>query len=306
MTIVYTICTISYSSQAYLLAQTLLKHNSDCKFVIGLVGGGKNHLEAIFPKSVDIIEVKDLQILVFNEMQARYKIYELCFSLKPYTALYLLNEYKNCDKILYLDSDIYVFSSFNIILQQLDNCSILLSSHSNSPYKKHTKAERGILTGGNFNAGFIAIRRTNESIAFLQWWAEKLVNECLGLVGDQVWLNLVPLYFADVMIERNIGVNLGHWKLHEINTINLQSGCIYINNTPLIFYHYSAFDYYINNNISNHSLYKRNDFKNLDCILNEISNKLLAVENRSAFKTLLINKRYSGINGKSKFLLKKF
>lgn len=303
MIIVYTICTTTYLSQTYVLANSLLIHNPAFKFVIGIIDGPKDDIIDIFPKNVEIINVEELQIEDCENMRKRYKTNEFCFSLKPFYALFLLDEYKNCDKIIYLDSDVFVFGSFNKILFDLDQTSILLSPHSTKPNNEGIDDERNILNSGNFNAGFLGIKRSEDSFIFLKWWAQKLKKECIGSVGDQVWLNLVPLYFSNISIEKNIAVNLGYWRLHEIDKIIFENNTIFVNNEPLIFFHYSGFDYQSNRDISGYSNYTKKAIPGIDMILNQIAFRLIEAEKVPLIKDKVYTKKYVGFKGKAKLLL---
>jgi hypothetical protein len=57
---------------------------------------------------------------------------------------------------------------------------------------------------------------------------------------DQIWLNLLPLYFRDstVILDR-AGYNLGHWNLHQ-GKLELQGGLAYFNGIRVVMAHFSG------------------------------------------------------------------
>jgi len=73
----------------------------------------------------------------------------------------------------------------------------------------------------------------------------KLRNECFfdskrGMFAEQLWLNLVPIYFNKVDILRHEGCNVSYWNLHE-RFLSEIDNVYYVNQKiPLIFYHYSG------------------------------------------------------------------
>lgn len=66
-----------------------------------------------------------------------------------------------------------------------------------------------------------------------------------GFFVDQLWCNLAPLFFEKVYILKDYGYNMAPWNLHErrIKEINGEE-YILSNGEPLVFYHFSSFDYF--------------------------------------------------------------
>jgi hypothetical protein len=98
---------------------------------------------------------------------------------------------------------------------------------------------------GVYNLGFIAVKRSHNSLTMLKWWETKLRHECIvdltrGLFVDQLWANLIPAYFDKVLIDKYPGYNMAHWNLHERSLSNTKNGYM-VNNVPLIFYHFSHY-----------------------------------------------------------------
>jgi hypothetical protein len=238
----YTICTISHLFQAEILVNSLQKSNPDAVIKIGLI----DNLPSGFDKKplgdAEIIEVHKLNIPGFDEMCKRYRIFELCFACKPYYALYFFEKYKEETKIVYVDTDIFVFSSFDEIEKKLDEYAVILTPHITQQVKDGNRLERHVLHAGLFNAGFFAVSRKKEAFEFLDWFAEKLKTACIGRVGDQVWLSLVPVFFRKVLIENGDGYNMAGWNvMHRF--ITLSNDRITVNKVNLVFYHYSGFNY---------------------------------------------------------------
>ena len=238
----YTICTLSHLFQAEVLVKSLRKQHPDAVIKIGLVDKLTDDIDLSPLGDAEIVEVEKLAIPDFEGMSNRYKIFELCFACKPYYALYFFKKYPELNKQVYVDTDIYAFDRFDDIEQKLTDHAVIITPHITQAVNDGHKLERFVVGAGIFNAGFFAVNRSKESFEFLNWFADKLITECIGGVGDQVWLSLVPAFFDKVLIEKGPGYNMAGWNvMHRFVTKNNEQ--LLVNNTPLVFYHYSGFDY---------------------------------------------------------------
>src|SRR3546814_8145195 len=82
------------------------------------------------------------------------------------------------------------------------------------------------LAHGSYNLGFLAVSRSANSQAFLQWWADRLFLYCYddksrGIFTDQKWIDLAPSFF-DVAILKHHGYDFATWRSEE-HTSELQS-----------------------------------------------------------------------------------
>ena len=104
-----------------------------------------------------------------------------------------------------------------------------------------------MMRAGTFNLGFLALRRSNSSARFLDWWGEHLKRECLvkteeGIFVDQKFCDLVPCFFDEVFLLKHVGYNAAYWNLHE-RRIEFRSGGWWVNESvALRFFHFSGVD----------------------------------------------------------------
>jgi lipopolysaccharide biosynthesis glycosyltransferase len=247
MILVFTICSNNYLAQAITLGQSLLAHNPQYIFKIGLVDRKNSQIDySIIP--FEIIEVESIGISAFNDMFKRYNITELNTAVKPYYFQHFLKSYKNSDKIIYLDPDILVYSPFTDLETILDENEIVITPHFTTPIcDDKWQAENDFLNSGLYNLGFIALKKGEESQKLIDWWALRLetkayINLAKGMFTDQIWINLAPLYFNKVHIFRHSGYNMAYWNLHERY---LADGNLVVKenySSPLVFYHFSGFN----------------------------------------------------------------
>jgi lipopolysaccharide biosynthesis glycosyltransferase len=246
-TIAYTICTASHLGQAKTMADSLVAHNPEYKVIIGLVDKISEKIDLSFFHPHEILLVEELQLPEFEEMKEKYSLLGLTCALKSYYGSFLLEKYAPA-KLIYIDTDIFVFDSFDYIDRSLDTFSIIVSPHIRSPYPDDNKrpAENVILNVGNFNGGFIAMRNDENTKAFLDWWKQKMKDKCYedpseGLFDDQIWLNFVPIYFNNVRILDHDGYNVAYWNLHEKKIERKEDKYSVNQNCTLAFFHFSGY-----------------------------------------------------------------
>ncbi|HMU45312.1 MAG TPA: hypothetical protein PKC72_03040 [Chitinophagaceae bacterium] len=265
-TIIYTVCTAAYLSQAKSLGDSITQNNPGCKLYIGLVDKIDKRIDCDFFLPHQITEVDQLSIPQFREMQKRYSLLELSCALKPWFALFFMEKFA-ANQAIYFDTDILVFSSLKIIDKEFDNHSILLTPQILSPFPDDGKRphETSVLKTGIYNAGFFGVKNDENGLHFLNWWRNILVDHCFedgkaGLSSDQSWLNFVPLFFDGVNIIRHPGCNAAYWNLHE-RKIEKSGDVFLVNYEPLIFYHFSGYSVQHPELISKHQdRFKMNEF----------------------------------------------
>lgn len=249
MKIAFTLCSNNFLAQAKTLGDSLLFHNPDYKFIVGLVDKRNSEIDYSFFKPHEIVPIDLLRPDAFEQMWRNYWIVELITSLKPFYFSYLFNKYPEANSVIYFDPDIMIFNKLYDIEKGLTENSFILTPHIATPMKLDgfLPNENTFLNHGLYNLGFLALARSNQVCSeFLLWWEERMKQLCLnnvskGLFVDQLWANYIPIFFTDVEINNNPGLNMAYWNLHE-RKLSEQNGTMMVNgHTPLVFYHFSAY-----------------------------------------------------------------
>ncbi len=243
MKAVYTTCSFNHIGRALSLEGSVFGHSPDTRFFIGLIDQTDDLPEK---EGHEFISAADIGIPYFGEMCAKYGPMELSSALKPFFADHIFRAYPEITEMIYLDSDILVFHDLQVIFDHLETHSILLTPHTfTSIASGNGYDDRNFLRCGVYNAGFFAVKNSVDGRAFLNWWMGKLRNEGFydskrGMFADQLWLNLVPVYFNGVKILVDPGCNVAYWNLHE-RQITKKDGKFFVNgDRPLVFYHFSG------------------------------------------------------------------
>jgi hypothetical protein len=248
-TTVFTLCSANYLAHARTLGDSLTEHNPDYHFVIGLVDNLPPSVESSFWQPHELIPVEKLNIPDFEQMATDYNIVELNTAVKPFYIEYLYRRDPGVDAVIYLDPDILVFASFESLAGKLRTDHIVLTPHfcsfDNSPANLHY--ETLVLTVGLYNLGFIATSRSETTFAFLDWWQKRVRYGCYyrpgsGIFVDQLWVNLAPVYFSNVFVDKDPGHNMCYWNLFERRLDHREGRYVVNEQHDLVFYHFSGYD----------------------------------------------------------------
>ena len=245
----FTSATVNYIPKARVLANSVKKQHPNIKFHL--------ILSDILPESINqnnepfdsIITIDELPIPNLKSWIFKHSVVELCTAVKGVAFQEIIQRYQ-CDKILYFDPDIVVFSPLDNLVKKLDQYSILLTPHLTVPHETNQGIihhEISSLKHGVYNLGFLGVKDSEEAKRFLSWWSKRCLDFCYddvcnGLFTDQRWIDWVPAFFRDFEINREPIYNVAYWNLNNrVATGSIENG-ILINGEPICFYHFSSFD----------------------------------------------------------------
>ena len=243
----------NYLAHARVLSESFLKHNSNSKLYVLLadkIDGYFNPSEEQFQiVTLDDLE-KEILDLLTPQFLFSHNVYEYSTAVKALFLEYLLNKV-DIRKLVFLDPDILVTDSFRDIDKLLNQYSIILTPHFTEPIKDElanqlNQTEVNVLLNGVYNLGFLAIAKTDTTVSFLDWWKKHLHRCCFmdpenGIFVDQKFMDLVPGMFDNVYVLRYPGYNVANWNVLD-RCLIFKGNHYYVNNKPLVFFHFSNFD----------------------------------------------------------------
>jgi glycosyltransferase involved in cell wall biosynthesis len=243
-TAVFTIVSRNYFHFAVNLMASVKQHLPGARRVVAICDA-LDGLVSPDPE-IELVGAEDLGIPGLDRMATYYTILELNTAIKPSVFQWLLRD-AALDKVIYFDPDIELFSSGQPLVDRLDSADVVLTPHLLAPLDddRHP-SDLQILQSGTYNLGFLALRRSAQTQRLLQWWAAKLVRDCVvdiprGLFTDQKWMDLIPGFFERVHIERHPGWNVAYWNLAH-RQVEADGAGWRVNGQPLFFFHFSGFD----------------------------------------------------------------
>lgn len=251
MEAVFTIVAKNYIPLANVLGNSIRLHHPDLAFFV-VVADKADGLIDFSKQQYPIIPAEELGLSNFLEMAFKYNVTEFCTALKPFAFSYLFA--KGFDKVLYFDPDIYIFKPLDHLFVSLSTSSMVLTPHYQTPEIAYSGLfrEGNILFAGIFNLGFCGLRAGGNGTAIVNWWGERLKDQCFadrtdGLHVDQKWVDFIPTLFTDIHIERSLAYNIAVWNWHE-RKLSFHDNTFWVSNRitgsdeePVVFYHYSNY-----------------------------------------------------------------
>lgn len=249
---IYTSATTTYLDRANVLADSLRQRHPEADLFIVFPDEAPIGLDLKQPLAAfdAVIRLQDLGLHEDWPWLFSHDVVELCTAVKPYAMEFIAA--RGYEKIIYLDPDICTFASLEVILNALDEASILLTPHQLRP----DHARQAIIDNelcsqqyGVYNLGFVAIRNDASGLAFARWWRERCRDYCLdeptkGLFTDQKMCDLVPALFDNVKILRHAGLNVASWNLSQRRIEAKSNGELLINGVdPLVFFHFTKINH---------------------------------------------------------------
>ena len=218
-TILFTSIARNYLPNATVLAGSVRRHDPAVRFVIVLCDELDETVE--LPPCVDeILPACALLGEDFAGWAFQHDLVELCTAAKGFALEHFFAR-PGCERVIYLDPDIYLTGDLLAVYAALDDNSIVVTPHLLSPEIDADAIEQNefdALRHGAFNLGFLAVRNDEAGRRFAQWWSRRLRSYCVdrrsdGLFVDQKWMDLAPSFFPELGILRHPGHNVAPWNL---------------------------------------------------------------------------------------------
>lgn len=255
-TAVFTIGSKNYFAYVKTLMQSLEASNPQMDRFAVVVDELDEEFESV-SMNFSLVTLDELELPDPNCFKFRYDIMEFNTAVKPYVFLRLFKDY---DRVIYLDPDIYVYEKLQPVEEALDSGNnFVLTPHFSDMFEEDgcIPDYPDIMRVGTYNLGFIALNKCDDTMKMTLWWAELLEKKCVseqekGIFVDQKWMDLVPGFFEHVKVLHHAGLNVAYWNLSH-RTIRKKNKKFFVNGDPLIFFHFSGLDV---KNIDNISKYQ--------------------------------------------------
>jgi hypothetical protein len=185
---------------------------------------------------VSVIPLRTIETDELRGVKPTRTVGEYCWTLTPFAPQSVFDLAPDAERVTYLDSDLFFFSSPEIIFNEFKSSKkhVLITEHAYAPKLDRTAQS------GRFCVQFMTFRRTKESFWVLKWWQDRCIEWCFdrnedGKFGDQKYLDQWPTLFPnEVHILRQVDKTLAPWNVDYFllkDPIGL---------TP-VFYHFQSF-----------------------------------------------------------------
>jgi hypothetical protein len=253
MKIAFTICSNNYLAQANVLVESFKKFHPDYYFAIILVDKLSDKVNYNSIGVEEVLPIAELTQYNIQELFDKYNIVELNTAVKPFVFKYFIEKFRDAEVLYYFDPDLKFFADIEHVSQKLQTASIVLTPHIQEPIPRDGNRlnDQEFLNYGLYNLGFLGLNPKHPDIsALLNWWGDRTFylgydRVSKGLFVDQLWMNLAPIFYKDVCVSPDLGLNMGPWNLHErqVKCIEPNEQIVLNNGEKLRFYHFSSFKF---------------------------------------------------------------
>lgn len=243
------ICTIiarNYVAHARVLAESFAEFHPDGTCSVLVIDDPDGFIDPA-EESFELLTIDQIGLPDAERMAAAYDVMELSTSVKPWFLRHLL-ERPGVDSAIYLDPDIRIFASLEEVARRAQASDVVLTPHFTTPLPRDGRkpSEEDILVAGTYNLGFIALGTGETAHSLLDWWSERLENDCLndpeeGHFVDQRWIDLAPGLWPGIDVLRDPEFNIAYWNLATRSLEDDGEG-YRVDGRPLRFFHFSGFD----------------------------------------------------------------
>jgi glycosyltransferase involved in cell wall biosynthesis len=224
-TVLANVCTQSHLPLARCMVSSFAEHHPGIDVVVSVVDGETGRCPEI--RGATTIAGEEIGGARFKLLALKYSPFELSASMKPYLLEHLLVQGRY-DKVLYLDSDVHVFSPLSELLQDLERSAFVVTPHTVGPTPPHwNRRERPMLAhvaeAGVLNSGVFGLRDTAHTRRFVATWKDlctrygafSRLGDAAPLQTEQHAFNWVIGFVDGVRVLRSTAYNVAYWNLHD-------------------------------------------------------------------------------------------
>ena len=234
-------CTLfdsNYIAYGINLIESLKQHDRNARvYVVTMDRNVNNELQKLDFANVILIKIDDVEKEYYQLNDLKKKDLKRVFLHPPVICRYIMSLYEEIDRLTYLDSDLYFFSSPSPLFDEIGDSSIAIIEHKFSFITKQN------LKYGRFNVGWISFARDSQGLDCINNWFDNCIDWCFQKVepdryADQKYLDQWPLNYSNLKIIKHKGANLAPWNIanYKINKINNE---IFVDEDKLIFFHFA-------------------------------------------------------------------
>lgn len=177
---------------------------------------------------------------------------EYCWTCTPFVIRYAIERF-GLEHCTYLDADVYFFSDPSVLVNEMQNASVLITEHRYTPMYDQSA------TSGIYCVQFVTFKNDERGIKVLSWWQNACSEWCFaryedGKFGDQMYLDHWTSMFDGVHVLRHLGGGVAPWNIQQYTLVQEGSTLYGIEKKTyakfeVIFYHFHALRFLNNDQI---------------------------------------------------------
>ena len=236
-------CTLfdgGYTARGLALAESLNEHCSPCRlYVLCMDHDAEMLLDRLKIPNVILIrlaefEKEDGQLA---DVKPTRSVVEYYFTSKACLMRYVLAKNPDCERVTYLDADLFFFSDPSELDREIAEMSVAIIEHRFSPDNQR------LYKFGRFNAGWFSVRNDSTGRQCIEWWRRHCLEWCYDYVegdryADQKYMDKMPALFSAAIVS-HIGANLAPWNIGNYTLTHI-GGKVFVDGQPVLFFHFQG------------------------------------------------------------------
>jgi len=227
----FSYCTLfdsNYLTRGLAMYESLAKHSDDFHLYVFAFDDKSYHLLKMLKyENMTIISLLELEDKALLEIKPSRSAGEYCWTCTPSVIKYSMDKF-NLESCTYLDADLYFFSNPAVLIEEMDDASVLITEHRYTPEYDQSK------TSGVYCVQFMTFKNDKNGMKVLNWWRNACIDWCFarfedGKFGDQKYLDDWLERFEGVHVLKNIGGGVAPWNVQQYDLLD---------NFELVFYHF--------------------------------------------------------------------
>jgi len=237
-----TYCTIfdsAYLSRALALHESLLRASRSAKLAFFCVDEKASELLARMSlERALIVPHAAFGRGALERARATRSRAEYCWTCKPFALLHLAAAAPDTEWAIYVDTDMLFYGDPDSALPGMEAHYVI------TPHNFHPAFDQYAATAGLHNAGYFAMRNTEQGRAVARWWAERCIESCSVtsselIYADQKYLDRLTSLFPFGGSSDHPGLNAAPWNIERYR-LSSADGAPMVDGRPLLLYHFQA------------------------------------------------------------------
>lgn len=164
---------------------------------------------------------------------------EYYFTLTPHIVRYVFDRAPEAERVAYLDSDLFFFGPVDEVWRAAGDAPVAIIPHNFHGGAGH------LAKFGTYNVGWVGFTRSDQGLICLEFWRSRCREWCRdvpdnGRFADQGYLDRFHEFAPSLAVITHKGCNLGPWNVGRYD-IRLLDGRVWVDEDPLIFFHFTGF-----------------------------------------------------------------